>query len=53
MNQKLFKKKFYNQRSHYENYRQFCYKWKPSRAYHKIDMVSKMNGTQRRALVNA
>jgi len=26
----------------------FCCKWKPSHAYHKI----KMNGTQRRALVS-
>jgi len=32
----------------------FCFKWKPSHAYHKIDTFlhrAKMNGTQRRALV--
>jgi len=32
----------------------FCYEWKPSRAFHKINFLwwAKMNGTQRRALVS-
>jgi len=40
----FFKKNFCNQMKITDD---FCYEWKPSRAYHKIDRA-KMNGTQRR-----
>jgi len=45
-NQQLLEKNLCNQSSYYKD--DFCYEWKPSRAYHKIDtsLWAKMNGTQ-------
>jgi len=52
--QQLFEKNHCNQSSHYEI--NFCYEWKPSHAYQKIQWHflwwAKMNGTQRRSLVS-